>query len=62
MRRLRRAVEGGQRFWAQEYGPTVTEYAVLLALIVFGVFGVIALIGAFIRDSFRSVTSGLPES
>ncbi len=61
MERLRRVVEDEQRFWAQEDGPTVTEYAVLLALIVFGVFGVIALIGAFIRDNFTSVTTGLPE-
>ena len=62
MERLRRGVEDRQRFSAEEYGPTVTEYAVLLALIVFGVFAVIGLIGVFIMDSFTSVTTGLPES
>ena len=62
MKELSRAVCEGQKFWAQEFGPTVTEYAVLLALIVFSVFGVLALIGAFLKSSFTDLSNGLPES
>ena len=62
MNRLHRVVRTSQEFWAEEYGPTVTEYAVLLALIVFGVFGVITLVGVFIKTAFTNVTNGLPES
>ena len=48
-------------FWTEEDGPTITEYAVLLVLIVFGVFGTLTLIIAFLRNTCTTVYEGLPE-
>ena len=62
MSKQRQAVWGERNFWAEENGPTVTEYAVLLALIVFGVFATITLIGAFLRSSFTNLSDGIPGS
>lgn len=50
------------RFYHESFGPTVTEYAVLLVLIVFGCFAVISLIGAFVASSTQSVAEALPTS
>lgn len=47
-------------FLVSDAGPTVTEYAVMLALIILGVMGVIALMGAKASNSFTSLESGLP--
>lgn len=60
MSQRRRDVWEGRSFWAEEKGPTVTEYAVLLALVVFGVFSILTLIGAFLRNSFTSLSNGIP--
>ena len=49
-------------FLAEEDGPTITEYAVLLVLIVFSVFGLLALIGAFLKGTFTNLSNGIPES
>ena len=49
-------------FWADENGPTITEYAVLLVLIVFGVFAALTLIGAFLKSTFTTVSDGIPGS
>ena len=59
---LIRARRMGASFWAEQEGPTVTEYAVLLALIVFGVFALLTLIGTFVKDTYTTVTNGLPEA
>ena len=56
-----RAIQVRRGFGAEEIGPTVTEYAVLLFLIVFGVFAAITLVGAFIKSSFTTVSTSLPE-
>jgi len=44
MNGMRPAAQGGARFWAEENGPTITGRAVLLVLIVFGVFSLLAVI------------------
>jgi len=51
----------GASFWADQEGPTVTEYAVLLALIILGVVVSVTLIGEFARDAYSNLTEGLPE-
>ena len=51
----------GQSFWAEQDDPTVTEYAVPLALIVFGVFGLLVLTGAFLKGTCTDVSDGLPD-
>ena len=58
----RRAGRQWKTLWADEDGPTATEYSVLLVLIVFGVFSVLSLIGAFLGEAFTTVSNGLPES
>ena len=57
-----RAVRARQGFWADEDGPTVIEYAVLIVLIVFGAFAMLTLIGAFLKSSFTNLSDGIPES
>lgn len=61
MKWLIRARRMGASFWDDQEGPTVTEYAVLLALIILGVFAVVTLIGAFAKNAYTTVTNGLPE-
>ena len=61
MKRLSQAMRIGARFWVEQEGPTVTEYGVLLALIVLGVFAVVTLIGDFTKDAYTNLTVGLPE-
>ena len=50
------------RFFHDQDGPTATEYAVLLVLIVFVCFGVLQLIGTFVADTTRTVAESLPTS
>lgn len=47
-------------FFRGEDGPTATEYAVMLALIIVAAIGAIQLIGAKVSDTFTSVESALP--
>lgn len=56
------AVQVRRGIWADEDGPTITEYAVLLVLIVFGVFTALTLIGAFLKSTFTTVSDGIPGS
>ena len=58
----RQLIRGGRKFWADQTGPTITEYAVLLAFIIFGVFATITLIGVFVKNSFTTLSNGIPES
>ena len=62
VKELPKAIRHGGSFWAEEDGPATTEYAVLLVLIVFGVFAALILIGMFLKNTFTNVTNGLPES
>lgn len=60
MKTRRRVIRKVRSFFVEQNGPTITEYAVLLALIVVGAFGVLALIGAFLSDTYRGLSDGLP--
>ena len=48
-------------FLRSEDGPTVTEYAVMLALIIVVCIAAITLIGNKVRTMFTNLESGLPE-
>ena len=48
-------------FLRSEDGPTAAEYAVMLALIVLGCFGVLISIGTKVKAAFLTLESGLPE-
>lgn len=48
-------------FWISEDGPTATEYAVMLALIIIVALGAITLLGNKVQTIFSNVESSLPE-
>jgi len=52
--------EAMQRFFKSEDGPTTTEYAVMLSLIVIVAIGAISGIGVKVSDVFAGVDNGLP--
>ena len=49
-----------RRFLTSEDGPTATEYAVMLALIVVVAIGAISGIGVKVDSIFISIDNGLP--
>jgi pilus assembly protein Flp/PilA len=48
------------RFLVSEEGPTATEYAVMLALIIMVCLGAITGIGTKVDSMFTSIDSNLP--
>ena len=58
---MKTLVEKTCSFLRSEDGPTATEYAVMLALIVLGCFASILLIGTKVGDMFTDLTDGLPD-
>jgi len=49
-------------FLKSEDGPTATEYAVMLALIIIVALAAITLVGQKVSDIFTSVESQLPDT
>jgi pilus assembly protein Flp/PilA len=49
-----------QQFLVNEDGPTATEYAVMLALIIIVAIGAITLLGNKVQGIFSNVESALP--
>ncbi len=58
MQRLMNKIAG---FLQSEDGPTTTEYAVMLALIVVVAVASIILLGNRVNDTFTDVSGGLPN-
>ena len=50
-----------KRFLRSEDGPTATEYAVMLALIIIIALGAITGLGTTVQGIFTSVDSALPS-
>ena len=48
-------------FIQSEDGPTATEYAVMLALIIIVALAAITLLGTKVKTIFTNVESGLPS-
>jgi pilus assembly protein Flp/PilA len=48
-------------FLVNEDGPTATEYAVMLALIIIVALGAITLLGQKVNTIFTNVKDGLPD-
>ena len=48
-------------FLVSEDGPTATEYAVMLALIIIVALAAITLLGEKVQDIFTNVEGGLPD-
>ncbi len=57
---MKTLVEKTCSFLRSEDGPTATEYAVMLALIVFICLAAITLIGNKVGSIFTNLTDGLP--
>ncbi len=58
MKALKERIHG---FMVAEDGPTATEYAVMLALVIIVAIGAIGALGNRVSGIFTSVTSQLPE-
>ena len=52
-------INRAKTFIANEDGPTATEYAVMLALIIIAALAAITLLGTRVRDIFSQVTTGI---
>lgn len=50
-----------KQFLKSEDGPTATEYAVMLALIIIIALGAISALGTKVSDVFTNVESNLPD-
>ena len=50
-----------QEFLRSEDGPTATEYAVMLALIIVAAIGSIQLVGDKVSETFTNVEANLPD-
>lgn len=48
-------------FLKSEDGPTATEYAVMLALIIVAAIGSIQLVGDKVSQTFTEISNGLPS-
>ena len=57
---MARFLEGAKGFLREEDGPTATEYAVMLALIIVVSIGAITGIGTTVDTIFTNVDNGLP--
>ena len=47
------------RFWFEDYGQDIAEYAVMLAVILVIVVGTLRLIGSNANNAFSSVASSI---
>ncbi len=54
-------VKRAKSFLKSEDGPTATEYAVMLALIIIVALAGITLLGTKVNDIFTNVEGGLPD-
>ncbi len=54
-------VQQGGRFLASEDGPTATEYAIMLAMIILAALIAIALVGEDVKGIFNDLQGALPD-
>lgn len=57
---MQKVIERAKEFLRSEEGPTATEYAVMLALIIAVVIGAVTLLGQKVSETFNAVTDELP--
>jgi pilus assembly protein Flp/PilA len=58
---MRNAMTRARQFLVSEDGPTATEYAVMLALIIIVALAGITLLGTKVNTIFTNVEAGLPD-
>ena len=54
-------VMNARRFWHEEDGPTATEYAIMLALIVLVAAATIQSIGERMYNIYENINTVMPE-
>ncbi|MCK4849769.1 MAG: Flp family type IVb pilin [Phycisphaerae bacterium] len=57
---MKTLVKKMRSFLRSEDGPTVTEYAVMLALVIVVCIAGITLIGSKVKSIFTTISGGLP--
>jgi len=57
---MKRVILRAKQFLQSEDGPTATEYAVMLALIIVVALGAITALGSKVSSTFSNVTTALP--
>ena len=58
---MKALVKKARNFLRSEDGPTATEYAVMLALIIIVALAAITLLGEKVETIFSNVNAGLPD-
>ena len=58
---MKALVKKARNFLVSEDGPTATEYAVMLALIIIVALAAITLLGTKVSTIFGNVEQGLPD-
>jgi len=58
---MKNFLERAKSFMVSEDGPTATEYAVMLALIIIVALGAITGLGSKVKDVFTNVKGKLPD-
>ncbi len=58
---MKALVKKARTFLKSEDGPTATEYAVMLALIIIVALAAITLLGTKVKTIFTSVSGALPS-
>ena len=59
---MNRVLERAKEFFRSEDGPTATEYAVMLALIIAVVIAAVTLLGQRVQGVFQNVADHVPET
>ena len=58
---MKALVKKAKTFLRSEDGPTATEYAVMLALIIIVALAAITLLGTKVKTIFTNVQTGIPD-
>ena len=58
---MKTLIKKAKCFLRSEDGPTATEYAVMLALIIIVALAAITLLGTKVKTIFTNVEAGLPD-
>ncbi|NOT02394.1 MAG: Flp family type IVb pilin [Phycisphaerales bacterium] len=59
---MHQVIQRAKAFLKSEDGPTATEYAVMLALIVAVVIGAVTILGGKVKETFEGVTEGVDKA
>lgn len=58
---MKTSVQRILEFWKSEDGPTATEYAVMLGLVILAALGAVTLLGTRVAGVFTIAANSLPD-